>query len=254
MAERGMCLEGWVWGNSNFCPNCQARTSCTDCARSADCVYCSDNTCIDLVPTLPPTCLPKVGSCTCEIHDHCAPCAADKGCWWCQEKRRCLPITTPKVNGCTNPPPGCPACSAIVNCQQCAQQPGCDWCGSCVDKGSCPVSSPPVVNCDSYCRQQTSCEPCLFSQGCGWCKSASRCEGLDMVKLQPCPEPFASECPRPSSFDAGSFFGGMALIVGLAAAGAAVFFIVVSVDVFRVSHLLIFSQRYYSRRSAYSSV
>jgi len=58
-----------------------------------------------------------------------------------------------------------------------------------------------------------------------------------MLKLNPCPS-YLSVCPRPSSFDAGSFVGGMALVIGLAVAGLASFFI----------------YKYYMRRSSYSSV
>jgi hypothetical protein len=64
-----------------------------------------------------------------------------------------------------------------------------------------------------------------------------RCEGLDMIKLQPC-QNFANTCPRPATFDVGSFFGGMALVVGMTAAAFGVYFIA----------------RYYSRRSAYTPV
>ncbi len=68
-------------------------------------------------------------------------------------------------------------------------------------------------------------QPCIFSQGCGWCPELSRCEGTDMVKLQPCKQ-FAIYCPRPASFDAGSFFGGAALVVGLGAAAVISFFVI----------------------------
>merc|ERR1712000_472 len=238
------CLLGWVYGDDNFCPNCARRSSCADCYTDPNCVFCgnSDN-CVDLTPNLG-QCQPKLSNaCACHMRESCSECQADtdQSCFWCPEKRRCFAAgeSVPSVCSSTTVTT-CPVCSSTNNCQHCGQMDGCAWCGGqCQEETKCPVNSI-VPNCDEYCKTLTECEPCIFAEGCNWCAKLGRCEGADVNHLQPCGGLYAHTCPGVggSSFDAGSFFGGMALVLGLAGGAA----------------LGIFGYKYYRRRSAYSVV
>ena len=239
--ERGACLQGWVYGPADapLCPNCANRTSCSDCKRNVNCMWCQKFGNCQNLQADDTNCIVQTAACTCDLHEHCGTCSADSNCWWCEERRRCFDLQTTQVTGCSFQPPKpvCPACDQLPDCQRCLQTTGCGFCGaSCKAATQCPGGAG-VADCDANCRLQLGCEQCIFSPGCSWCLDYGRCEGTDMIKLQPC-QTFAVTCPRPSSFDTGSFFGGMALVVGLAAAGFGVYFIV----------------RYYSRRSAYTTV
>ena len=241
-AGDGECLLGWVFGDENFCPNCADRTACSDCQNDPNCIFCSDQTCVDNRPDLPSTCTPALtDTCKCEKRLSCTDCqpgAGDLSCYWCPEKRRCFSPQDPLPPGCsTNLTHACPACSATTNCQICAQQSGCGWCGGkCQEDVLCPGGEG-VANCDEFCRTLTDCEPCIFTEGCSWCADKNECEGADIVSLKPCTM-YQHSCPRAASFDAGSFFGGIALVVGLV--GVAV--------------LIFFAFRHFKRRSDYSTV
>jgi len=241
--ENGRCFVGWLWGQGTepLCPNCVNRTSCAACRSNVNCMWClNGGRCMDLAEDVP-TCITKNDdkNCTCDMHRHCTTCTNDQSsCWWCQEKQRCFSTDFTNIQGCTfTAQPQCPTCENIPDCQSCLQTDGCGFCGAkCMQATMCPGGKG-YDDCDANCRQLTDCEPCMFSKGCQWCLENGRCEGLDMIKLQPC-QNFAIVCPRPSSFDAGSFIGGMALVVGLAAACFGGYFIF----------------RYYTRRSAYTTV
>lgn len=97
----------------------------------------------------------------------------------------------------------------------------------------------PVVNCDVVCSTRSDCEPCVLTPGCSWCSNRATCEGTDIVTIGPaCITTALGSCPRPSTFDAGSFVGGMFLVIGLSALALGAFFLV----------------RFYRRRVSYTAV
>jgi len=60
------------------------------------------------------------------------------------------------------------------------------------------------------------CEECKLTRGCMWCKNRNTCEGKDLLKLGPlCDEDFTKTCPSSSSFDGGSFAGGIFTVIGI---------------------------------------
>jgi hypothetical protein len=181
------------------------------------------------------------------MHEHCRDCQDDtsNSCYWCEAKGKCLQHGEAAPAACIDmdkmPPTPCPACDTIADCQSCSQAEGCGWCGaSCKPISTCKAqNNPPLENCDVVCATRTGCEACTLTRGCSWCTNRGTCEGADIVTIgPPCTPAALGTCPRTDTFDAGSFVGGMFLVIGLSAIGLGAFFLV----------------RFYRRRVSYTAV
>jgi len=73
-----------------------------------------------------------------------------------------------------------------------------------------------VYGCSSVCAKISNCGNCAGTRGCGWCDDRKMCVGADQ-QFSNC---FLSHsCPELSGFRAGSFIGGMFLVIGLGVVG-----------------------------------
>jgi len=220
------------------CPN--AATNCSSCVmENPSCGWCASiRQCLNgtgggpiggfcdstqwffaqSVPPLPPTTNPCPN---CSYHRSCVRCGQDPSCSWCM---------TSSLNGtcynADNKPTDCTP-TAISNCP-CNQFPSCHDCllgtgSSCVFCGhpayTCQAASAAPSWCNSKtedncsCATYSSCFACATQEGCFWCPSSKSCQFFGQSSCVPssqgCSEGFAS------SFDGGSFVGGILLVMGV---------------------------------------
>jgi len=114
-------------------------------------------------------------------------------------------------------------------CQSCNNADGCAWCSS--DNPSC-ISTSAMSKCDGLithsckatCNSYMNCAPCVNDENCGWCTTDAKCYPLTQGPTG-C-TPLAHGCNfQQAGFDAGSFVGGMFLVIGIVVIGGLVFFL-----------------------------
>jgi len=202
---------------------CEAYASCDTCTAGTGCNWCSgDSKCVAEGST---NCSnTPVKNCLCANNMDCYACRNALECVWCDNY------------GCANmPAPGdcliSHSCTAYCqsqasNCDACNAVLGCGWCSGsnrCVDvntAGQCPglIAHTCPISCLSY----RSCESCVGNTACGWCPANGNCyDPNDSFKPLACNalQHICTTCSPKTGFDAGSFVGGMFLIIGLVIIG-----------------------------------
>ena len=160
---------------------------------------------------------------SCQQHSSCLACQNDpQSCFWCPGEQLCLPHDSGNsCNGLATLPSRCLDCSLYSDsCNTCQAQPDCKYClssSSCV--AAAGLCSQPVQTCRDQCAKIFTCEGCLKKVDCRW--DGGVCGG------RPLGMPHQYSCPRDQAgFDAGSFVGGIFLVLGLALVAAVIYFVV----------------------------
>ena len=220
------CIQNAAVGQCNnptdTC-SCSAVFSCDRCQETEGCQWCAGG------PEVDPVCAPNNGGCPnsglvahscgtyCErAGPTCGECITAEGCTWCEKSSKCIDVSRSPAECGGLVTHQCKQCNEHLFCSSCTEQPGCSWCGEakaprCVESSTTNCGFL-THTCESFCSDQTDCGSCRALRGCGWCSDGS-CVDIDTATC-----PLATQCPKGSSkcgFDAGSFVGGMFLIIGL---------------------------------------
>eukprot|EP01092_Planopodium_desertum_P014783 TRINITY_DN75730_c0_g1_i1.p3 TRINITY_DN75730_c0_g1~~TRINITY_DN75730_c0_g1_i1.p3 ORF type:complete len:289 (+),score=40.47 TRINITY_DN75730_c0_g1_i1:920-1786(+) len=208
----GACYLGWYYSYGN-CPNCSTYEDCGDCTNVAACGWCTTGatgSCNDISTS---TCVVSK-ECPCNVYGQCETCLAASGCGWCSAAMSCVPTTDTTCLAAHT----CPACSTYNDCNTCSNNWGCVWCDDGGPPGKCTDSTATCSfvahSCtDTVCDGVTTCADCINTESCSWCAEDSSCKGAQTTCL------FLSHTcekePKGKGFSAGSFVGGMFLVIGL---------------------------------------
>jgi len=162
----------------------------------------------------------------CPGYSNCVSCLKEKSCGWCEPSNNgpssCMALGQTCPGG-ANVDQSCP-CQEYNSCEDCVDDGDCVFCissHSCqtidVTNGNCKNDDPNdqlTNNCP--CTAWTDCDTCNGAEGCGWCdgKNASQ----NCVDIQSTTCQLAHTCHEPCSsshhFNAGSFVGGMFVMLG----------------------------------------
>jgi len=196
------------------CP-CSEHSSCYDCTAGNTCKWCaSSGMCFNTTMANGTDC---VGNCPCQTFYTCNGCVENPNCIWCAD----VSAQTCKYKNetCSSPSTSCENyCAQQTSCRNCNARQGCGWCAAknkCVDTDSDPCQI--VVDCPEECLIRLNCDACMnvnSTQKCAWCSDAQGNKCID-TRVQSCLKPVSSKCPHVSSFDGGSFVGGIFFMLGL---------------------------------------
>jgi hypothetical protein len=194
---------------------CDDYRHCSDCVMSSICAWCPDlNACVPK-GVLNASC--HETRCPCSLHKSCDLCTDDDMCDWCTDNfiGRCVDSDN---TTCVSRAHTCELfCERATDCISCQLlNNACGWCpttGMCIDTNvntACQIERF-CSNDPKRCSARSNCEACLGIPGdpCVWCN------GKCVASLKECPTGAQTTCPAPSNFSAGSFFGGMFLMIGL---------------------------------------
>lgn len=188
------CVQEWYSGGSTMgpgiCPDCAGYTSCVECRRARSCGWCEDPA-QSVCQALGTPCAggePADQSCPCEFYEQCADCIGDGGCVFCAASGQCQTID--------------------------------------VVKGNCDSTSDELTNSCPCSAFKQSCEACSAQEGCGWCDGGKG--GCVDLSLNPsCPVVHTClTCPSSHGFNAGSFVGGLFLMLGIVVLLAGSYFLI----------------------------
>jgi len=181
--------------------------------------------------TNPGPCL-QAHTCPCDTNKDCGTCQEDDGCAWCTMDAKCIASTG---GACSGPlAHTCPQtiCQDHLDCDTCHNKDGCKWCsnlGACKPNNAAYGDCAIPLSCSSYCEKFKDCDVCNVKSGCGWCTHTSTCVNLAQTECainHLCPAPSTpSKSSKKKGFDAGSFVGGMFLVIGLVGIGVIGFFV-----------------------------
>jgi len=205
--------------DNNFdCQSCRAQPGCKWCNNPGYCSGVDANNC-----SISLSCSQFCNNAA----SGCQACNNVNGCAWCDSNKQCV---DPSVSTCLFTHT-CDDCSHYSYCDTCVDNQDCLWCedtGSCQTRKNSPCKFI-AHSCAGYCAQFSTCSDCSGTKGCAWCEDSSKCADASSANCL-----IAHTCtstplnpPSPTcGFDAGSFVGGMFLIIGLIviAVGAYVFY------------------------------
>jgi len=202
---------------------CDDMRTCGECSLIPGCAYCHGNSsCINA--TLVSDTDECRENCTCDIYRTCDVCNADGRCAWCSDTEE--GACQAREATCTHPVLNCnDMCQTRYECTGCMATPGCGWCADYNDQcmnletGNCDTFA---ASCPEDCGARVNCDACVGVNGtsCKWCDDDMGRRCLH-THLQGCLNPWVEKCANEpcksgsSGFNAGSFFGGMFLIVGI---------------------------------------
>jgi len=205
-------------GDNMDCSSCKDdhMGACYWCNANANCVSKYQNQSCPHPPPLSSQCLTycALGA------NNCEDCGNLNGCSWCPSRSMCTDSAAPCNGGFQY---NCPRCEVYTSCNTCLDEEDCSWCPS---TGKCELTVKSTCEtpgtCEQYCQTFSNCDGCTNTVGCAWCENSNKCTSIESNTLcllsHSCPEkPF--KCP----FNAGSFVGGMFLVVGIGAVVGVVF-------------------------------
>lgn len=205
------------------CP-CSDQQDCFGCSNTGGCHWCvGEKACVNTNSSSCP--IPITGCdgyCKEAGKAGCAACTNLAGCGWCNLQGECHDVnlaTCLIAHTCSD-------CSKYNYCGTCSNDPGCNWCtnsDSCRTKGASECLIP--HSCEAYCNTFTSCETCSTRKGCGWCEDKKSCVESDTTPCFLSHSCGGSPVQKSKGFSAGSFVGGMFLVIGILALALVGYFV-----------------------------
>ncbi|KNC53955.1 uncharacterized protein AMSG_09601 [Thecamonas trahens ATCC 50062] len=199
--EPGACDGEAGMPNGCLDQGCAALSSsgCSDCARRADCEYCTaTSSCMASgscsgTPVSSPAMCPETRDCTRAVE--CNACMDVDGCSWCHlgGGGNCFDESVPNACPTSSPLPAgvCRTrCEALSGCGQCTGAL-CMYCESTDDCFSstdylmaypyaeCPDWHFGLGDCPAPCSAHSTCGSCTDALDCGWCSSTATCVAGD---------------------------------------------------------------------------
>jgi hypothetical protein len=211
--DTGDCHDASGLSCNRISCECQNYPTCTTCRDDPACGWCSG---LSNCTALPAQCQ-VAHSCDthCTMELSCLGCTGERGCGWCPTREACHSIDS-TICGVELQTQCNKNCHTITDCNLCIDQGlPCEWCASthsCVDLGVITNCSTTDVCSVEVCPTMETCDSCLSTPGCGWCERERRCADIAEKKCD-----LARNCSGyfARGFSVGSFFGGMATMLGL---------------------------------------